>query len=107
MAFRVKFSEQSSTDIDRIVGYISDELSSPKAAQRFFMGVSGKIELLRANPYLFPLYHDKRLSAKGYRFAVIGSYLLFYVIDAGNSAVNIVRIIYGRRNIPVIIEPEC
>ena len=104
MAFKVKYSEQSSLDLADILEYISDELCSPKAAEKFFIGVVKKIELLRENPYLFPLYHDEMLSAEGYRFAVIGNYLMFYVIDDGNSMVSIFRILYGRRNIQAIIE---
>ena len=106
MAFKIKYSEQSSSDISDIIDYISDELSNPKAAKKFFMGVSEKIELLRENPYIFPLYHDRELSAEGYRFAIVGNYLIFYVIDDANATVNIVRIIFGRRNIPAIIEAE-
>ena len=83
--------------------FLSDELYSPKAADKFYKGVSDKIELLRDNPYLFPLYHDEKLSAEGYRFAVVGNYLIFYVIDDSNSVVTIVRILYRRRNIPAII----
>ena len=106
MAFKVKFSERASDDINDIIEYINNELCSPKAAEKLYIAVSDKIELLRDNPYLFPLYHDERLSAEGYRFAVVGNYLIFYIIDDSNSTVNIVRVLYGRRNIPAIIEPE-
>ena len=106
MDFKIKYSERSSNDISDIIDYISDELSNPKAAEKFFVGVSEKIEMLRENPYLFPLYHDKKLSAEGYRFAIVGNYLMFYVINDVNSIVNIVRIVFGRRNIPAIIEAE-
>lgn len=104
MAFRVKYSEQSADDLAGIINYISDELYSPQAAERLFDMVDEKIEILRENPYLFPLYHDDKLSAKGLRFAVIGNYLMFYIIDDCNSIVNIVRIVYGKRNIPLIFE---
>ena len=106
MAFKVKYSEQSSKDLADIIKYISYELCSPKAAENFYMGVLEKIELFSENPYIFPLYHDERPSAEGYRFAVVGHYLMFYVIDDDNSIVTIVRILYGRRNIAAIIETE-
>ena len=106
MAFKVKYTEQASDDITDIIEYISYELYSPKAAEKFYKEVSDKIELLRDNPYLFPLYLDEKLSAEGYHFAVVGNYLIFYIIDNNNSVVTIVRIIYGRRNIPAVIEPE-
>ena len=109
MVFKVTYSEKASDDLSDIIRYISYKLNSPQAAERFFTKVLQKIEWLRENPYLFPLYHDEKLSADGYRFVVIGNYLLFYVIDDsnsdnGSSIVNIVRIIYNRRNIPTIID---
>ncbi|MCL1884419.1 MAG: type II toxin-antitoxin system RelE/ParE family toxin [Defluviitaleaceae bacterium] len=101
MAFRVKHTEQSYDDLDGIIEYISEELFNPQAAERFYNNVAEKIERLKANPYMFPLYHDEKLNAKGFRFAVIGNYLMFFAIDerdGGNKIVNILRIIYGRRD---------
>jgi len=104
MAFKIRYSEQSSDDLADIIRYISDELFNPQAAERFFKGVEEKIGLLRSNPYLFPLYHDEKLNAIGCRSVTIGNYLMFYVVDDVNSIVNIVRIIYSRRNISAIFE---
>ena len=103
MAFKIKYSEQSSKDLADIMKYISDELCNPKAAERFYMGVADKIKLLRENPYLFPLYPDEKLSTEGFHFAAVGNYLMFYIIDDSKSIVNIVRLLYGRRNIPEIV----
>jgi len=104
MAFKVKYSEQSVDDLADIISYISDKLCNPRAAERFFIAVTEKTELIGENPYMYPFHHDKKLRAEGYRFAVVGNYLLFYVIDDGNSIVNIIRIVYGKRNLSVIFE---
>ena len=104
MAFKVKYSEQASDDLADIIRYINDVLCNPRAAERFFIATTEKIKLLRENSYLYPLHHDKQLRAEGYRFVAVGNYLMFYVIDDGNSIVNIVRIVYSKRNIPAIFE---
>ena len=104
MDFKVKLSQEALGDIDSIINYISNELSNPQAAERFFHTVNEKITLLGKNPYIYPLHHDEELRAKGLRFVVIGNYLMFYLIDEGNSIVNIAGIIYGRRNLPAIFE---
>jgi plasmid stabilization system protein ParE len=102
MAFRVAYSEQASIDLDEIIGYIHDELHSPQAAEKFYRRVMETVKTLRDNPYLFPLYHDEKLSAEGYHYVMVGNYMMFYVIDDIAKAVSIARIVYGRRNIPAI-----
>ena len=104
MDFKVKLSQQAVDDIDNIISYISHELYSPQAAERFFNRVNQKITMLGKNPFIYPLHHDEELSAKGLRFVVIGNYLMFYIIDVENTVVHIARIVYGGRNLPVVFE---
>jgi addiction module RelE/StbE family toxin len=99
MIFKVKYSEQAAGDLADIIKYISDELCSPQASERFYKAVNEKLELLSEYPYIFPLHHDEKLSAEGYRFAVIGSYLMFYLVNENASVVYIARILYGKRDL--------
>jgi toxin ParE1/3/4 len=104
MAFQVKYSEQASDDLNDIVEYIHDELENPHAAERFYRKVMEKNGFLRDNPFMYPLHHDKKLNEKGLRFIAINNYILFYIIDEDNKIVNVVRIVYGRRDIPTLFE---
>ena len=104
MDFKVKLSQQAVNDIDDIISYISHELYSPQAAERFFNKINQKISLLGKNPFIYPLYHDEDLSKKGLRFVIVGNYLMFYIIDEENTVVHIARIVYGGRNLPVVLE---
>jgi len=104
MAFRVRHTEQSYDDLDGIIEYISEKLFDPQAAERFFNNVSEKIERLKDNPYIIPLYHDEKLSAKGYRFVVIGNFLMFFAVDDNKKIVNIIGIVYARRDMPAIFD---
>jgi addiction module RelE/StbE family toxin len=102
MAFNVKLSKQAEEDLSAILQYISDELFNLQAASNFFEAVIKKIGQLQEHPFMFPLYHEEKLSAKGYRYAVIGNYLMFYIIDDDTSVVSIARILYGRHDIPSV-----
>ncbi|MDR3288403.1 MAG: type II toxin-antitoxin system RelE/ParE family toxin [Peptococcaceae bacterium] len=102
MAFKINFSEQAADDLDKIVKYIREELSNPQAARRFYEAVDEKLRLLREHPYMFPSYHDEKLSAEGFRSAVIGNFMMFYLVDDGMSLVSIARILYGKRDIPTV-----
>jgi len=104
MVFKVDFSELAAEDLAEIIRYIRDELYNPQAAERFYKAINEKRGLLRENPFMFSLYHDKKLSAEGYRYAVIGKFLMFYLVDTGKSVVTIARILYGKRDIPSIFE---
>ena len=104
MAFRIEFSQQAEYDLNEIVRYMNDELFNPQAAERFYQAVGEKLELLREQPYIFPLYHDEKLSAEGYHFVVIDNYLMFYLIDDDTSIVNIARLLYGKRDIFAVFE---
>jgi len=98
MVFKVEYSERAA-DLAEIIVYIRDELYSPYAAERFYNAVDKKISLLREQPYMFPLHSDEKLNARGVHLAVIGNYLMFYLIDEVNSVVSIARILYGGRDI--------
>ena len=102
MIFKVKYSQRAADDLDEIIRYINDELCNPQAAERFYNAANKKLGLMQENPYMFPLYHDKRLKDKVVRFAVIGNYLMFYMVDNDSSIINIARILYGSRDIPLV-----
>ena len=104
MTFEVEFSEQGKSDLDEIIRYISEELLSPQAAQKFYSAVNEKLVLLQSFPYLYPLYHDDRLVDEDFHFVTIGNYLMFYIVDDDKAIVSIARILYGRRNILNVIE---
>jgi len=102
MAFQTSYSEQAAVDLADIIRYLNDELCNPQAAKRFYKEASKRLELLCDNPYMYPLHKDGKLYAEGYRFIVIGNYLMFYVINEDSRVVNIVRIVYGGRNLSAI-----
>ena len=104
MTYNVEFSEQGNHDFDEIIRYINDELLSPQAAQKFFSAVNEKLLLLQNFPYLYPLYRDGKFLNEEFRFVTIGNYLMFYLVDDDKAIVSIARILYGRRDIPTVIE---
>ena len=102
MTYKVDFSEQAADDLSEIIRYISEELYNPQAAGRFYNEVDKTRGLLCEHPHMFPLYHNEELSSEGLHSIAIGNFLMFYVVDDEKSIVSIVRILYGRRDIPSI-----
>ena len=99
MDFRISFTEQAAKDLTSIIEHISDVLYSPGAAEKFYDEVGKRLGKIRENPFIYPLSRDAKLNAEGYRVAVVGNYLMFYLVDEANAIAYIVRIIYGKRDI--------
>jgi plasmid stabilization system protein ParE len=106
MAFKVNFSEQAAIDFSEILDYISNELYAPLASNRFYDAVSKQIGIIGDNPLIFPLHPDKKLNEQKLHFTVIGNYLMFYVVNSEDDIVDIVRIIYGKRNLSTVMNED-
>lgn len=50
---------------------------------------------LTTTPFMYPLVHDDIISAKGFHFITVDSYIIFYKISG--ETVQIHRVLYGRR----------
>ncbi|MBO6229903.1 MAG: hypothetical protein IJ784_13790 [Ruminiclostridium sp.] len=48
---------------------------------------------------MYPLYHDEDIAARGYRYAVVGNFLIFYKVNEAEKSVLIARFLYGEQNI--------
>ncbi|MCL2248196.1 MAG: type II toxin-antitoxin system RelE/ParE family toxin [Oscillospiraceae bacterium] len=92
----INYSHESSTDLAMIEKYITDELTSPKAAKSTIAKIIRKIGLLREHAELGAKLSSIADVDVDYRFLVSGKYIVFYRID-GND-IYIIRVIYARRD---------
>ena len=81
-------------DLNEIVDYLLEY--SIDTANAFIDGLEGLEEQLSMFPESAVPMRSKKLRSKGYRMAVIGEYLLFYVLR--NEIVYVMRIIHSKRN---------
>jgi len=56
-------------------------------------------ELIKDNPFMFPLHHRELLASKGFRFAVVGNYLILYRIIEEEKVITIDGFVHGSQNI--------
>ncbi len=92
--YKIKIYSHAKMDLKDIVSYLNT-LSS-QAALRYYDLIVEKISSLAEMPERCPFVRDIALKAKGYRYLIVESYLVFFVIKA--DTVQIRRIIYGKRN---------
>ena len=103
MTYKSIITKAFEKDLEETLEYISDRLYNPTAAQRLLKNISEKISGIEENPLLYPLYHEDQLAKKGYRFAVVAKYLLFYRVDKDEKVIYFSRFLYSARNITDII----
>lgn len=97
--YKVRIYPAAKQDLEDIVEYLNT--LSKEAALRYYDRLVEEIASLSEMPERNPKPRDLALAAKGYRFLVVGNYLVFYVV-AGDT-VQIRRILYGRRDYKQIL----
>lgn len=96
--YNVDVSEPAERDVLDIARYISAELTAPEAALETVEALFGGMQSLNENPQRQGLVRDERLAAKGYRALPVKNYLIFYIVSEQAQMVDIIRILYNRRD---------
>lgn len=96
--YRIDLSEPAEKDMRNIIRYISFQLDAPQTAHKMMSILTAAINRLAEMPQKYPLVDDKRLSSMGYRKLIVKNYIIFFIIDENLKVVNLVRILYGRRD---------
>lgn len=97
MTYKLIFAPQFSRDLDDAFQYISNTLSSPKAAQNLMAKIDKSISNTANEPYLYPLCPDP-LNILGLRKISVKNYIIIYTIDEAKKEAQFLRLFYGRRN---------
>lgn len=99
MTYKVKISETAEKDIRKIYEYIAFELLSPSVAAAQVERIEKNILSLDEMPMRFRIYENEPWKSRGLRVMPVDNYLVFYIPYEENHTVNILRIMYGGRDI--------
>jgi plasmid stabilization system protein ParE len=106
MAYEVLLAPAVVQRVDEVADYIAGELDSPRAASDFLDGIDGLVRKLERNPLAYPLVHDARLQARGYRRALVGNYVVLFLVRApgeGEGAVWVTNLFHGSQNYQALV----
>ena len=99
MKYKILISDRAILDITNALDYIEGILLNPQAADDLSIKIEQRIKSLATMPKRHPVIDDPLLSRLGgMRFIVIDGYIAFYTINDDIKTVNIIRIVYGKRN---------
>ena len=98
MNWTINYSEKAFNDLKAIYEYIAFDLYVPNTASEQVNRIMDSVKTLNSMPMMHPVYPEEPWKSKGIRFFQIDNYLVWYLPQEKQKAVNIVRIMYGGRD---------
>ena len=99
MIFNVVYSSEARQDLRDIYEYIAYELLEPDTAAGQTNRIMKAARSLEQMPMRYTRYEEEPWHSQGLRFLPVDNYLIFYLPDETNNIVNIIRIMYGGRDV--------
>ncbi|MBO5076802.1 MAG: type II toxin-antitoxin system RelE/ParE family toxin [Clostridia bacterium] len=103
-SYQVLYSDEALDDLREIYSYIAFVLKEPLVATRLIQRIRKEIQTLGLFPDKYHVVTIETMRLLGMRQKTVGNFVIFYLTDYNNRAVNIVRVLYGRRNLNEIIK---
>lgn len=99
MIFNVVYTSEARQDLRDIYEYIAYELLVPEIASGQVDRIMKAARSLEQMPMRYRLYEEEPWHSQGLRFLPVDNYLIFYLSDETNNVVNIIRVMYGGRDV--------
>lgn len=96
--YKIQFSKDAKTDLIDIYSYIKYNLQEPIIAKKLLKRIREEIYKLEDNPTIYTIIKDEFIKKREIRKIKVNNYIVFYKVEERNKIVEIVRIMYGRRN---------
>jgi addiction module RelE/StbE family toxin len=97
--YRVRFLSIAEEDLTEIITFIATD--NVKAAEDLANKIEKNLQLVSLNPQLGKIPRDNDLKSLGYRYLIIGNYLIFYTIEKRTILIH--RILHGARNYKLLL----
>ena len=102
----VKILPDAEDDIENIYIHIATQLLEPQIAANYIQRIKNAIFKLDHMPERFRLYDKEPWRSKGLRLFSVGNYIVFYHTAQEVNTVYIDAVIYGARDLDVVLEEE-
>lgn len=96
--YTVKITSQAQEQLRDIVSYIRYTLQSPETAIRMLNTLEEEIDSLEHFPNRVPLTEEEPWRSQGVHKLPVKNYLVYFWVDEVEKRVQVIGIIYGRRN---------
>lgn len=96
--YKVVISDEGKQDLNGIAHYIAVDLQEPVTALNQIKRIRAEVFTLESMPERYGLVQDEYLAVQGIRKISVDNYLVFYTVSRSEKSVNIVRVLYSRRD---------
>ena len=96
--YNLKIHAYAEQQLDDIKEYLLHILENQQATLNFLDETSTAIDSLRIMPERIPLVRYEPWCSRGLRCMVVKNYLIYFWIDETAQQVNIIAVIYGKRD---------
>ena len=96
--YRVNITDLAKQDITKTAAHITYEFQEPTIAVKTTDAILDAIFTLEEMPDRIGLVKDERLAEKGIRPLYVKNYTVFFRIEESARVVDIVRVLYSRRD---------
>ena len=103
MRYEIKVTAQAQEQLREIRDYITQELLSPEAARNTILLLTSAMETLAEMLARVRLMDGEPWHTWGIRMKAVGNFLIYFRIDEKNAVVQVIAVIYARRNQPQIL----
>lgn len=94
--YNIRYSKEAKQDLIDIKKYIKYNLQEPNIANKLITKIKKEIGKLAVNAKIYNIIDDDFIKKLEIRKIIVDNYIVFYRIK--NKTIEIVRIMYGRRN---------
>ncbi len=99
MSWKIVYSAQALNDLSAIYEYIAFELLVPDTAANQVQRIMKSIKALDEMPMMYRNYEEEPWCSQELRVFPVDNYIVLYLPKEELNTVNIVRIIYGGRDV--------
>jgi toxin ParE1/3/4 len=98
MNYKIRTLRKAKRNLEGIIRYITEKLHDPQAATSLLNAIEKEITSLDTMPKRHALVSDKRLAKQGIRQIPVKNYTIFYAVNDQTSTVNIISVMYSKRD---------
>ncbi|HML69556.1 MAG TPA: type II toxin-antitoxin system RelE/ParE family toxin [Clostridia bacterium] len=102
--FEIRIVGAAEQDLNQIFGYIADTLHEPEAAARLLLSFREAIDSLQQLPFRQRPLQEEPYTSLGVRRLFVGNYIVFYSAIEGDATIQILRVLYKRREWQALLE---
>ena len=96
--YKILFSKDAKKDLKEIYIYIKYSLQEPIIAKKLIEKIRKYVYQLEDSPTIYRIIKDEIIKKREIRKIKVDNYIVFYKVEENGNLVEIVRIMYVRRN---------